>query len=37
MKGERDEAREIVRATLACLGRHGPGTLSVDVDPVSLM
>jgi len=37
VKGEQGEAREIVRRVVADLGDQGRGTLSVDVDPVSLM
>ncbi|MCJ7751392.1 MAG: primosomal protein N', partial [Armatimonadetes bacterium] len=37
VKGEQGEAREIVRRVVADLGDQGQGTLSVDVDPVSLM
>ncbi|HUU53913.1 MAG TPA: primosomal protein N' [Armatimonadota bacterium] len=37
VKGRQGEAQEVVRRALAGLGEQGRGTISVDVDPVSLM
>jgi len=37
VKAEHGEAQEVVRRALADLGEQAPSTLSVDVDPVSLM